>query len=226
MTFRSRRPAAREAYHHGNLREVLIETVLGLISEHGPTGFSYAEVARAAGVSPAAPYRHFRDRNALLAEVARRGFERFAADLEAAWNHGRPDPETALEACGRAYLGFARREPASYAAMFGLGASPADQPADDPGLRAAADRAFAVLRRAAEAVAAMHPGPGQPPALMVALHVWAQAHGIASLFVGPEGARPGPRRALPMAPEELLEASLLIYLQGLARRSGGAAGRG
>ena len=212
MTFRSRRPSDRDAYHHGNLREALIETVLDLIGKHGPAGFSYADVARAAGVSPAAPYRHFRDRNALMAEVARRGFERFTADLETAWNHGLPNPVVALEACGRAYLGFARREPASYAAMFGLGAPPAD----DPALGVAADNAFAVLRRAAEALTATFPAPKRPPALMVALHLWAQAHGIASLFIGPEG----PRRALPMEPVELLEAALLVYLQGLADRTG------
>lgn len=207
MTFRSHRAAAREAYHHGNLREALIATVLDLIGKHGPAGFSYADVARAAGVSPAAPYRHFRDRNALMAEVARRGFERFAADLDAAWNQGRPDPVAAMEACGRAYLGFARREPASYAAMFGTGANAAD----DPHLRAAADRAFAVLRRAAEAISATYPAPERPPALMVALHLWAEAHGIASLFLAQEGAR----RPLPMSPEELLEAALLVYLRGL-----------
>ncbi|MGH7079340.1 MAG: TetR/AcrR family transcriptional regulator [Acetobacteraceae bacterium] len=207
MTPRYHGPGERDSYHHGNLREALIAAVLELIAEHGPTGFSYADVARAAGVSPAAPYRHFRDRGVLLAEVARRGFERFAAALEAAWNQGRPDPAKALEACGRAYLEFARSEPASFSAMFGPGMAPET----DPGLSAAADRAFAVLRRAAEAVSATYPGPNRPPALMMALHVWATAHGIASLFVGP-GRR---LRALPIGPEELLEASLLIYLRGL-----------
>ncbi len=206
MTFRSRRPPDRDAYHHGNLREALIETVLDLIGKHGPAGFSYADVARAAGVSPAAPYRHFRDRNALMAEVARRGFERFAADLEAAWQEGRPNPVAAMDACGRAYLAFARREPAFYAAMFGSGAAAAD-----PSLRAAAERAFAVLRRAAEAVSATYSGPERPPALMVALHLWAEAHGIATLFLSPEGLR----LSIPMAAEELLEAALLVYLQGL-----------
>jgi AcrR family transcriptional regulator len=200
-------------YHHGNLREALIETALGLIAKHGPSGFAFSDVARAVGVSPAAPYRHFRDRNALLAEVARRGFERFAAELERAWDQGRPDPVSALERCGRAYLGFARREPASFAAMFGADAAGTD----DLALRRAGDAAFAVLRRAAEAVCARTPAPGRPPPLMVALHVWAMAHGIAALFVGsPAGARP----RLPMAPEELLEAGLLIYLQSLGLAGG------
>ena len=91
---------------------------MALIAEKGPAGFTIAEAARLAGVSPAAPYRHFRDAEALLAEVALRGFERFAAALAAAWNNGRPDTLRAFEAIGRAYLAFARSEPAYYAAMF------------------------------------------------------------------------------------------------------------
>ena len=199
---------ARENYHHGHLREALIEAVLALIAERGPTGFTFAEVARAAGVSAAAPYRHFRDLNAVIAEVARRGFERFADELEAAWAEGRPDPVTAIENCGKAYLRFARREPAAYAAMFGAGL-PFDEEAE---LRRAADRSFAIVRRAADAACAIAPVGHRPPALMVALHVWAFSHGIASLFVGPSEAG---RRKLPMTPEDLLEAGLLIYLQSL-----------
>ena len=72
---------ARRGYHHGNLREALVEAALDLIAEKGPAGFTFAEAARHAGVSPAAPYRHFRDRDELLADVARQGFEQFAAAL-------------------------------------------------------------------------------------------------------------------------------------------------
>jgi AcrR family transcriptional regulator len=207
MTFGEPR-ARRGTYHHGNLREALIEAALVLIAERGPAGFTFAEVARAAGVSAAAPYRHFRDRNALLAEVARRGFEDFAGELERAWADGRPTAIGAIEAVGRAYLAFARREPAAYAAMF----EPGFPLEEDAGLLAASDRAFAVLRRAAEAACATMPRERRPPALMVALHLWAIAHGIASLFVGRSDTS---RRKLPMAPEELLEAGLLIYMQSL-----------
>jgi AcrR family transcriptional regulator len=207
----------RDSYHHGNLREVLIEAAMALIAERGPAGFAFAEVARAAGVSPAAPYRHFRDRNALVAEIARQGFERFTADLERAWNNGRPEPIGALENCGRAYLAFARREPAAYAAMFETGFALEE----DAMLLAASERAFAVLRRAADAVCALHKSGPRPPGLMVALHIWAMAHGIASLFVGRLDTA---RRKLPMTPEELLESGVLIYLQSLAIIPG--AGRG
>ncbi len=207
MTFR-RQGRERESYHHGNLRETLIEAALQFISERGPSGFAFADLARAAGVSPAAPYRHFRDRAAVVAEIARRGFETLASQLGHAWNDGRPDPVSAIEACGHAYLAFARAEPASYAAMFDT-ALPVNE---EPNLKRAADAAFAVIRRASEAVCAGHPGPHRPPALMVALHLWTMTHGTASLFV----CRPdAPRYALPMEPEELLEAGLLIYLQSL-----------
>src|SRR5438270_8371688 len=132
-------PGQRRGYHHGNLREALIEAALDLIARKGPAGFTFAEAARSAGVSSAAPYRHFRDRDALLADVARRGFELFEAALSHAWNDGRPDPYRAFENVGRAYLAFARDEPAHYSAMFEAGVS-LDA---DAGLRAAADRAFA-----------------------------------------------------------------------------------
>jgi AcrR family transcriptional regulator len=199
--------SGRDSYHHGNLREALIETALRLIAERGPAGFAFAELARAAGVSPAAPYRHFADRTALLTEVARRGYEKFTEALERAWNGGRPDPVRALEACGRAYLDFARADPAAYAVMFESGVAVDG----DPALRVASERAFGVLRAAADAVCAGM-GDNRPPALMVALHIWAMAHGIASLFVG-RGEQA--HRRLPMSPEDLLEAGVLIYLQSL-----------
>lgn len=194
-------------YHHGNLREDLVRAALDLIKEKGPAGFTFADAARWAGVSPAAPYRHFRDRDELLADVARRGYEEFAEALSKAWDGGKPDFHAAFDRVGKAYLAFARKEPAYYAAMFEAGVSPAANAA----LKDAADRAFSVLREAAEALVARMPAKGRPPALMVALHIWSTTHGIASLF----GRGDASRRALPMAPEELLEAAMLIYLRGL-----------
>lgn len=202
-------------YHHGNLREALVRAALDLIAEKGPAGFTFAEAARTAGVSPAAPYRHFRDRDDLLVEVARRGFERFADALREAWGDGQPNPMAALERTGRAYLRFARTEPAHYAAMFDANVSHAA----NPELAQASDRAFGVLREAAERLVAEMPAKGRPPALMVALHVWSMAHGIASLFGRPD---PGCRK-IPMSAEDLLEAGVLVYLQGLGVPSASAA---
>jgi AcrR family transcriptional regulator len=197
----------RRGYHHGNLREALIRAALDLIAQKGPGGFTFADAARWAGVSSAAPYRHYRDREALLADVARRGFELFEAALNHAWNDGRPDPYAAFENVGRAYLAFARDEAAHYSAMFEAGV-PLDS---DPGLRDAANRAFEVLRTASAALSARIPPDKRPPALMMSLHIWALSHGIASLFARGDAGR----RKLPMAPEELLEAGVLIYLRGL-----------
>lgn len=197
----------RRGYHHGNLREALIRAALDLIAKKGPAGFTFAEAARAAGVSSAAPYRHYRDLQELMADVALLGFERFEAALSRAWNNGAPEPRTAFENVGRAYLAFARDEPALYGAMFESGVAPDTVPA----LLQASDRAFAVLRTASEAVAALIPKESRPPALMMSLHMWALAHGIASLFARGDAGR----RKLPMTPEELLEAGFLVYLQGL-----------
>jgi AcrR family transcriptional regulator len=199
--------SARRGYHHGNLREALVEAALELIAAKGPAGFTIAEAARLAGVSPAAPYRHFRDADALLGEVAVRGYARFAKRLAKAWNGGRPKPARAFEELGRAYLAFAREEPAYYAAMFDSRLAMDSQPELQP----AADRAFAVLREAADQLAATLPKERRPPSLMMALHIWSMSHGIASLFV-----RDGPsRRKLPMPAEDLLEAGVLLYLQSL-----------
>jgi AcrR family transcriptional regulator len=206
----------RRGYHHGNLREALVRAALELIAEKGPAGFTFADAARWAGVSSAAPYRHFRDREALMADVARRGFERFESALDRAWDDGRPDPLTAFQRVGRAYLDFARADAAYYSAMFEAGVAPDA----DPGLRQAGDRAFAVLRKASEAVCALLPKESRPPALMLGLHVWALSHGIASLFARGDAGR----RRLPMSPEDLLEAAVLVYLQGLGLH-GGAPGR-
>jgi AcrR family transcriptional regulator len=201
------RDEGRRGYHHGNLREALIRGALELIAAKGPAGFTVAEAARFAGVSPGAPYRHFRDRDELMADVARRGFERFADELARAWDEGRPDALRAFENLGRAYLTFARKEPAYYAAMFEA-ALPVK---DHPELAQAGERAFAVLRQAAEKLSARAPEGRRPPALMMALHVWALSHGIASLFArGDSG-----RRSLPMTAEDLLEAGVLVYLRGL-----------
>lgn len=208
MSWRKEERRAERGYHHGNLKEALLQAALGLIAEKGPGGFTFADAARMAGVSPAAPYRHFRDRDELLSNIAQRGFELFEQLLAKAWDDGRPDTVAAFMRVGRAYLAFARTEPAYYAAMFESGV-PIDV---NPMLLTSSERAFNVIRAAAERLAALTPpGVVRPPALMMALHIWSMSHGIASLF----GRGDGARRKLPMAPEELLEAGVLIYLRGL-----------
>jgi len=197
-------------YHHGNLKEALVRAALELIAEKGPAGFTFAEAARWAGVSAAAPYRHFRDRDDLVADVALRGYQQFAEALSHAWADGRPDVHVAFDRLGKAYLNFARTEPAYYSAMF-EGGIPLEA---NPALREAGERAFGVLRNAVEQLIATMPAAARPPAMMMALHIWTMAHGIASLF----GRGDNGRRSLPMSPEELLEAAVLIYLRGLGNQ--------
>lgn len=207
MTWRGAGRGERRNYHHGNLREALVTAALDLIAARGPAGFTVAEAARQAGVSPAAPYRHFRDRDMLIADVARRGFELFGARLAEAAQDGSPEALPSLMRLGRAYLDFARTEPAYYAAMFESGLAIGDHPE----CRDAADRAFAALQVACERIVAGFPEGSRPPASMMALHVWSFSHGIASLFARGDAAR----RPLPMPPEDLLEAGVLVYLDGL-----------
>ena len=208
--------AGPRSYHHGNLKEALLRAALELIAQKGTGGFTFAEAARSAGVSPAAPYRHFRDRDELLANVAMRGFEQFEASLARAWEGGKPSAFSAFERVGKAYLAFADAEPAYYSAMFESGLALDAYPE----LQQAGERAFGVLRGATEALIATLPAKNRPPVLMMALHVWALSHGIASLF----GRGDAARRALPMAPEELLEAGVLIYLRGLGLPESGIGG--
>jgi AcrR family transcriptional regulator len=208
MSWRKEQSRTERGYHHGNLKEALLQAALDLIAEKGAAGFTFADAARMAGVSPAAPYRHFRDRDELLSSIAQRGFEQFEAALTQAWDDGRPDTVTAFERVGKAYLAFARSEPSFYSAMF-ESALPVDA---NPALLAASERAFAVIRAAAERLAALAPpGTPRPPALMMALHIWSMSHGVASLFARGDKVR----RKLPMSAEELLEAEVLIYLRGL-----------
>ncbi|PZO64766.1 MAG: TetR family transcriptional regulator [Paracoccus denitrificans] len=200
----------RETYHHGNLREALIEATTRLIEERGPMGWTLAEAARSAGVSPAAPYRHFLGREDLLLEVARIGYQRFASDLERAFDDGKPTVLAAYLRMAQAYLDFAIGQPGLYTAMFESGVDVSA----NPQLWSAGQRAHGVLTSATRALFAHMPEDSQPPTLMVANHMWAMAHGVVELFAR---ARPGSRS--PIEPHEMLESGILIYLRGLGRIS-------
>ncbi|MBL4751551.1 MAG: TetR/AcrR family transcriptional regulator [Amylibacter sp.] len=197
---------ARKGYHHGNLKQALIEATIKLIEEKGPTGFTISEAAKHAGVSAAAPYRHFKGREDLIAEVAKQGFEMFADLLEYAYSKGGNSSLASLEATGRAYLAFARKHPGHYIAMFESGVSINA----DPELAAVANRAINVLVKAADNLSSSLPADKRPPSTMVSQHIWALSHGIVELYARGE---PGARS--PYTPEDLLETGLGIYLRGL-----------
>lgn len=196
---------AKAGYHHGNLRQALVDSALRLIEQHGPTGFSLSEAAKEVGVTPAAVYRHFAGREDLIAECARQGFQIFGDLMDHAWNGGQPSALAAFGATGRAYLAFARKFPGHYVAMFESGIAPNRSPE----LAAASARADAVILRATEALSRHIPESRRPPASMVAAHVRAMSHGVVELFAR------GPAPRTPYAPEELLETGIGIYLRGL-----------
>ena len=137
---------AKQGYHHGNLRQALIDATLQLIEAQGPQGFTLSDAAKNAGVTPAAVYRHFAGREDLIGECARQGFEIFADLMAHAYDNGRPTALRAFEATGRAYLAFARKFPGHYMAMFESGLNLNR----NPDLARASERARAVLTHAAE----------------------------------------------------------------------------
>ncbi|QFQ89355.1 TetR family transcriptional regulator [Paracoccus kondratievae] len=197
---------ARASYHHGNLRQALVEATVQLIEEKGPQAFTLAEAARLAGVSAAAPYRHFSGRDELLEEVARQGFDEFSERLDDAFDNGRPTPLTAFLRMGQAYLGFAAERRGFYIAMFESGISIAG----NAGLAQASERARGMLVRGAEVLFRQLPEGRRPPPGMVADHIWALSHGVVELF---GRGKPGSRS--PVAPADMLESGALIYLRGL-----------
>ena len=132
-----RRP---KPYHHGNLREALLEAAIRLIAEVGPTAFTLREVARRAGVSHNAPYRHFRDRDDLMAAVAAEGFRELTQAMMGAAGE-RTDALDGLKCAGLGYVSFALRRPEHFTAMFDAPISKCKHPDS----AAAAEQAFGTL---------------------------------------------------------------------------------
>lgn len=176
----------RRPYHHGDLRRTLIEAAARLAAERGLRGLTLREVGRRAGVSHAAPYHHFPDRDALLAAVAEEGFRRFDVAQAAAAEAAGPAPRARLTALGVAYVRFAAAHPHYFRLMF---RPELWRSGVYPGLTAAARRTFARLR---ETVGACRGGEDpQLPALLA----WSAVHGLAALWLDGALAGGGPRGA-------------------------------
>jgi AcrR family transcriptional regulator len=170
---------ARRPYHHGNLRQTLIDAAVELIAETGPRGFTLREAARRAGVSHNAPYRHFQDKDELLAAVAAQGFEELTRSMTRA-ARGESGSLQRLRAAGIAYIGFALRRPQHFTAMF-------ETPAAECS-REAGERAFHTLLRLIEdCQKAGELRPDKPH--QMATVAWALVHGVAKLAL--DGAIPG-----------------------------------
>ncbi|ODT80716.1 MAG: hypothetical protein ABS76_14680 [Pelagibacterium sp. SCN 64-44] len=160
--------AANSPYHHGNLRQALLEAALVVLEQRGEAGLGLRDLARAVGVSPAAPYRHFDSRAALLEALAVTGFQRFAARMEAV---AASRPDDAMAAMGKTYVVFALQNPNLFRLMF----SPQMKKEARPGLRLAADAAFDTLRHVI--------GGDVQTGRVRALAAWAKVHGLAVLLL-------------------------------------------
>jgi AcrR family transcriptional regulator len=171
------RPA--NSYHHGDLRRALIDTALAIVTEEGAWNFTLREVARRAGVSHAAPYNHFEDKSALLAEVAALGFQSLREALEAAAREQPRSARQALARVGAAYVRFGAEHPAHYRLMFGAELADKER---YPALQEASDAAFGVLTGVLERGQAS----GQvrrDPVLDQALAAWSLVHGLTTLLI-------------------------------------------
>lgn len=185
----------RATYHHGNLKNALTSAALSLVAEKGPKGFTLTEAARRAGVSAAAPYRHFADKSELLAAVAEQGFLELHADLAAA--AGRvADPKERVTALGRAYVRWAVTHPDHYQVMFGFESLKAEH----PNVAAAGEQAFGDLLAAITACQQAGMVAGSDP-LELAAPLWSLVHGVASLSIGGQLREVGVNRA----PDELID---------------------
>ena len=165
------------AYHHGDLKPALLEAAGQLVAAKGPAGVTLRAVAKRVGVSHAAPYRHFADKEALLAGLATEGFRRFARRLDIPRSTG--SALDRVEALGRSYVAFAVSEPQIFRLMFG---HEVGDRARHPELLAAAGTTFMLLVDAiADAQAASEISAGSAHDL--ARVAWCAVHGLASLVV-------------------------------------------
>ncbi|WP_257446938.1 TetR/AcrR family transcriptional regulator [Archangium lipolyticum] len=204
-----KKTADKPRYHHGDLRRALLDASLALISEEGFGALSLREVARRAGVTHAAPYRHFPDKEALLVAVAEEGFRAMTARMKE--RMGREStPEGRLLACGVAYVLFAMEHPAHFRVMFGPHfthppeLSSADGDVDSFGLLVGA-------LSEAQRAGMVREGDNQ----LFALSCWSMVHGLASLLVDKLLDRSGVTTR--DKAEALAEQTVGVLLHGLVR---------
>ena len=201
-------PPEDRPYHHGDLRRTVIDTAIAMLDERAGPQFTLREVARRAGVSHAAPYKHFPDKAALLTEIALIGFDRLRDALRGASLGANADALAALTAMGWAYLTFGQTNPGLYRLMFGaeLGGNP-DLHLSGRAM-GALDEVIAVLERGqAEGLIRPRPVRGQAAAC------WAQLHGLTLLTL--DGLLIAEKVG-----ECAITAALAVLVEGLATREG------
>ena len=166
-----------ESYHHGDLRRALLDAAVEQVKKEGAAVLSLREIARRAGVSQAAPYRHFASKEALLAAVAEEGFRTMRDEMLRVAARSADEPLERLRQIGIAYVCFAVEHPAHFRVMFSAG-----QGCDFPDLDEASTNAFGVLVDAIEAGLAAGVLVDEP-AMSLALSAWSMVHGLASLLI-------------------------------------------
>lgn len=167
----------RSAYHHGDLRAGLVEATRQLVEEKGPDRFSVSDACRAAGVSTAAPYRHFADREEMLMAVVMEGMDRFYEALHAA---GQDHPHGSLEAIvalGNAYVAFAAKEPGVFRLIFGL--AKVQDPTDEKSVKGM--RIYGVLLE--HLAVFMGKAEVDEAVLHRAFPLWTMVHGLSFLLI-------------------------------------------
>jgi AcrR family transcriptional regulator len=172
-------PQPGSSYHHGDLRRALVDTAVAMVTEEGAWNFTLREVARRAGVSHAAPYNHFEDKAALLAEVATLGFQSLREAMEAAAREQPRSARQALAGVGAAYVRFGVEHPAHYRLMFGAELADKER---YPALHEASNATFRVLTGVLERGQAS----GQvrrDPVLDQALTAWSLVHGLTTFLI-------------------------------------------
>jgi AcrR family transcriptional regulator len=169
-----------DQYHHPDLREAMIQVAQELLESDGPGSWTVRAAARIAGVSSGAPYRHFADKDALLAAVAARGFDELCANVERALEAAGDDGQARLDALGEAYVRFAVERPGRYQIMYGREILNRREHAE---LAGAADRAFELLIR--EVARAQETGTlrNDRSAERLACGAWAIVHGLSDLLL-------------------------------------------
>ena len=165
----------KKRFHHGDLREALIAATRELLIEHGPDGFTLADACRRAGVTTAAPYKHFRDKQEILEEIVFRGFEELTAANARAVAEGGPGTIAGITAMGISYLEFAVAQPALFRLMFGHKSEIMKVPQVDKSGKQC-------LKKLIEEVAAYSRKHGHAAdAEEIALRLWTFVHGASSL---------------------------------------------
>lgn len=197
---------ARATYHHGDLREALLEATLDLVARDGVAGFSLNAAARAAGVSSAAPYRHFASKDALLTEALERGFVQLRTQMQAVAESHPEDPLARLGALGAGYVAFAMDKPAAFRLLFrGTGTGTGTSPG---GLAA-----FAVLTTCVEEAQRQGQLRDGAATVDIARAAWSLVHGLATLHLDNALEPTG----LPPLDGESTAATLAVFTAGLRR---------